>query len=190
MKTPIDVLMDCQHVKRWSMVGTNKESNVASHSFNVAVIAMAIAKKMPLTGDPEHSICYYAITHDVAEAYTGDIPTPTKTRMKKEGFNPDAMEGMAQEEVASEHFQKIIKAADLIDNYVFIREHAVGARGRWAAKEVEGRLSRYLSAASPELQAAASEVLGDILERKNDAVVEREEAQEDRKKVPGILYLF
>lgn len=173
------------------MVGTTKESNVASHSFNVAMIAMAINKRLDgKDPDVNRAVCYYALIHDVAEAYTGDIPTPTKARMKKEGFDPDKMVGMAQESSVPIWIQKIIKAADLIENYVFISEHASGARGRLAAVEVGGRLRGYLDACAPDLREAALTVLRDIGERKSDAVVEREEAQEDRKEMPGILYLY
>jgi len=83
---PIDKLLDCQHVKRWSMIATSANSNVASHSFNVAMIAMAIRKKMFNTAHyTEQDVCYYALIHDVDEAETGDMPTPTKMAIRARG---------------------------------------------------------------------------------------------------------
>ena len=77
MITPIDKLMDLHYTQRWTLVGTNKESTVASHSFNVAMIAMDIRKRMFNTSDAsEMEVCFFALIHDVKETYTGDMPTP------------------------------------------------------------------------------------------------------------------
>lgn len=183
MKTPIDVLMDCHHVKRWSMVGTVASSTVASHSFNVAMIAMEIRKRMFNTIDiDEKTVCYFALIHDVKEAYTGDIPTPTKTGMKVAGFDPDNYcEDHASEQEPPSKVKEIIKAADLIENYIFISEHGTGTRARAAVAEVGGRLRSYLDGASEDLREAAIQTMQYITNRSSDAVEERERLAEARK---------
>lgn len=66
------------HVDRWVMVGTLRRQNLAEHSFNVTMIALRICHHMgtdPVTRD---SVMWYAMTHDLSEVFTGDIPTPVK----------------------------------------------------------------------------------------------------------------
>ena len=183
MNTPIDVLTDCGYVKRWSMVGTDKESTVASHSFDVAMIAMDIRSRMFNTADiGERDVCYFALIHDVKESYTGDIPTPTKTGMKLAGFDPDNYnDDQISEEPAPAKIQAIIKAADLISNYVFISAHGIGTRARVAAAEVGGRLREYLDSASADLRDAATDTMTYIIERGSDADEERKRLEEKRK---------
>lgn len=175
--------MDCAYVKRWTMVGTDKESTVASHSFNVAMLAMAIRSRMfNVPGIDEKTVCYFALIHDVKEAYTGDIPTPTKTGMKLAGFDPDHYnKDHADEPSPVDKVQAIIKAADLIDNYIFISEHGIGTRARAAVDEVGGRLDEYLAGASEDLRRAATETLTYVLTRSSDAIEERERLAQARE---------
>lgn len=89
---PIDKLMDCQHVKRWTLLNTAAQSNVASHSFNVAMIAMAIRHKMFNTLHfSDADVALHALMHDVDEAETGDMPTPTKIAIRAKGVEPNAL---------------------------------------------------------------------------------------------------
>ena len=90
MQTPIDRALDAQYIKRWALVGTVIDNNVAVHSFNVALIAMDIRKRMSYDrAVSEMELCYFAVLHDMREVYTGDIPTPTKEKMKQAGFDPE-----------------------------------------------------------------------------------------------------
>jgi len=183
MKTPIDVLMDCQYVKRWTMVGTDRESTVASHSFGVAMIAMEIRKRMfNVPGIDEKTVCYFALIHDVKESYTGDIPTPTKRGMKAAGFDPDNyQDDHIGEQAPIDKVARIIKAADLIENLIFITEHATGTRGRSAVVEVDERLRTYLDEASEDLRTAAVRTLAYIRFRSSDAIEERTRLAADRE---------
>ena len=182
---PIDKLLDCQHVKRWTLLSTATQSNVASHSFNVAMIALAIRKKMFNTlSFSDHEVAFYALMHDVDEAETGDMPTPTKEAIRKHGVEPNAL--FESQRLAPEpppKIKEIIKLADLIDNYVFIRENGVGTRARVAVDEVRGRLASALVEASPDTGPAARWVLDYILERKSDNdSEERRRLEEDRER--------
>ena len=116
MRTSPDRAYDAQHVKRWSLVATTAESTVASHSFNVAVLAMAIRKQMRNTIDIDvKDVCYYAILHDIDEVFTGDIPTPTKTAMRAQGVEPNTL--FPGQEVAepTDKVRAVVKMADLIE---------------------------------------------------------------------------
>ena len=183
-RKPIDKLMDCQHVKRWNLVATTIESNVASHSFNVAMLAMAINNRMRNCGfTNEMEICYHAIMHDVDEAETGDMPTPTKTALKKAGVDPNALyqtQGKVSKPDAT--VKQIVKLADLIENYTFISEYGAGTRARTAASEVRGRLGDAIAGASEDMADAARWVLAYVQQRRSDEEGERSRFAEDNKR--------
>ena len=183
MITPIDKLMDLHYTQRWTLVGTNKESTVASHSFNVAMIAMDIRKRMFNTSDAsEMEVCFFALIHDVKETYTGDMPTPTKARIKEEGVDVNALDfGFGDELEPSKKIKSIIKAADLIENYLFIKGHGTGTRATVAKDEVGERLSKFLSESADDLQKAAADTMAYILHRRSDDPEERKRIEEGRK---------
>jgi len=147
------------------------------------MIAMDIRKRMFNTiAIDEKTVCYYALIHDVKEAYTGDIPTPTKVAMKTAGFDPDNYhEDHIDESEPTAEIWAIIKAADLIENYIFVYEHGTGTRARAAVEEVGGRLWDYLDGASQDLRDAAAASLKYIQRRSSDAVEERKRLKEARE---------
>lgn len=184
MQTTIDRALDAQHVKRWSLVATTAESNVASHSFNVAVIAMAIRKRMFNTIHFTNAeVCYYALLHDIDEVFTGDLPTPTKMAIRAQGVEPNELFDGQGEKPIPPHIKLIIKIADLIDNYIFISQHGAGTRAAGAASEVRGRLDEALDGAPPDLQRAGREVLSYIEERKSERPEERSRLEEEGKRL-------
>lgn len=184
LKTPVDRMLDAQYTKRWSLVGTDTENTVATHSFNVAVIAMAIRRKMFNTLHiSEADVCYFALLHDIKEVYTGDIPTPTKVKMRAAGFDPETFDPeVPDENQPPPEIKAIIKLADLIDNSIFIAEHGTGTRARVAAAEVSRRLADALDGAPTDLQVAARWVLKYIQERRSESPEERRRFAEDNER--------
>jgi hypothetical protein len=182
---PIDKLMDCQHVKRWTLICTVSPSTVASHSFNVAVLAMAIRHRMR-TGAmlcSEAEICYYAMMHDVDEAETGDMPTPTKAAIRAAGVEPNTLyptQGGVSK--PTESVRGIVKLADLIDNYLFISQQGIGPRAAAAAAEVHGRLARAIDEAPEDMASAARWVWQYVEERRSDEDEERNRIEEDHQR--------
>lgn len=183
MKTPIDRALDAQFVRRWNLVATSSPNNVASHSFNVAVISMAIKDRMFNTASiDDGELCKFAILHDIDEVYTGDLPTPTKEAIRNKGVEPNNLfMGQGEEEPPSEAIKKIIKMADLIDNYTFIRQYGVGIRSERAADEVGKRLNEAIRNVDSDLSAAARYVLEYIEDRRSETDEERERFERDRK---------
>jgi len=68
-------------IKRWGLMRNAVEEDVAQHSWDVAVLAHALAViSRDVFGqavDP-HAVATRALFHDAAEAITGDLPTPVK----------------------------------------------------------------------------------------------------------------
>lgn len=193
MITPIEKMLDLQYVQRWTTVGTTRESNVAVHSFNVAVIAMALYREIyNKVGYTERDVCYYAIIHDYLEAYSGDISTPVKEAMRESGFCPDRFDYGAPREMLPERGmpQAIVKMADLIDNWNFIREHADGARGKKAVDLASRKLQEAVKESCEDLQEAARKVIDRILERPFDDPEKRRKAQEHAEEAVRIREEF
>ncbi|MBR1867253.1 MAG: 5'-deoxynucleotidase [Clostridia bacterium] len=70
-----------KHIKRWSLMRSQVEENVMEHSWQVAVIAHAVAiiKNEMFKGnvDAYKAMCL-ATYHETGEVITGDLPTPIK----------------------------------------------------------------------------------------------------------------
>jgi hypothetical protein len=175
MNTPIHKLLDLQHVKRWNMVGITTEDTVPSHSFRVAMIAMAIrkviARDRPVSWT-EQEVCYYALIHDVKECHTGDIATPTKIKMAENGFRADDYQYEDEDEDhPTPELETLVKVADLIDAWVFIAEHGMGARARENEKGIFESMIDKINSCDEVIRNAACEVVDNIKHRpktKND----------------------
>ena len=70
-----------RHIKRWSLMRNAIDEDVAQHSWEVAVLAHALAViARDVFGqrvDP-NAVAARALFHDATEAITGDLPTPVK----------------------------------------------------------------------------------------------------------------
>lgn len=68
-------------IKRWGLMRNAVEEDVAQHSWEVAVLAHALAViSRDVLGQPvdPNSVATRALFHDATEAITGDLPTPVK----------------------------------------------------------------------------------------------------------------
>ena len=139
---------------RWSLMRNTKQEDLKQHSYDVAVIAhglATIAKNIHHnpTLDPDKAATY-ALFHDTAEVFTGDIPTPIKHfggGVMKE-FT-DRLERMAIDKMVSslpaplqssyqlvfdipESYKGIIKAADRIAALKKCREEIAAGNPEFA----------------------------------------------------------
>lgn len=68
-------------IRRWQLMRSTREENIMEHSFQVAVLAHALAViQNEVYGgkiDVERAVLY-ALYHEVSEVMTGDMPTPVK----------------------------------------------------------------------------------------------------------------
>lgn len=73
-----------QYINRWGLMRNTYTENIKEHSFDVAIIAHAIAliHNELATSEEEkvdpYKIQSYALFHDCTEIITGDLPTPIK----------------------------------------------------------------------------------------------------------------
>ena len=152
-------------IRRWGLMKSVTDENIAEHSAQVAQIAHAIAliKNKKFGGDLDvNKIAAIALYHETSEVLTGDLPTPIKyynsairnsykdiehtanqklLSMLPEEFRED-YEKIVEIDVDSyEH--KIVKAADKLSAYIKAVEEMQSGNREFAmaqkalAKEVE-----------------------------------------------------
>jgi len=104
--------------------------------------------------------------HDRVEAYSGDIATPVKRAMREAGFDANGSTYGAPEEVGpTEHICALLKIADKIENWNFIRQYGVGDRAEVAKNYCQTDLLDAINHADEDLRQAAEKVLVEIQHR-------------------------
>ncbi|SEW21953.1 5'-deoxynucleotidase [Ruminococcaceae bacterium KH2T8] len=153
-----------QYINRWGLMRNNRVENIKEHSFDVAVIAHALAvlhnAKFP---DPikvdRYQVLAYALYHDCTEIITGDLPTPIKYRNEtiKQAYKEveheaaERLSSLLPEVMQDEYLElldpayegeegimikKLVKAADRIAAYIkCLTEEASGNTEFTSAKE-------------------------------------------------------
>lgn len=143
----IHEVLRASDIQRWSMVRMSRKQNLAEHSFNVTMIAMALAEELGV--DPKE-VAYYAITHDLDEIYTGDIPSHTKKEMRRLGLRTEALEGLITDDAPGMTWV-IIKVADFLEALWYVEENGVGSHAKEVQSWVDAEFSTYLSALDKKL---------------------------------------
>ena len=128
-----------RYIARWSLMRNTRTENVEEHSYEVAVLAHALAaigrEVFHKDADPDKAATA-ALFHDAPEIITGDMPTPIKY------YNPDIktaykqVEAVAQDKLLSmlppelaavyeplvresdESVRRYVKAADKLSAYI------------------------------------------------------------------------
>lgn len=149
-------------IKRWGLMRNAIEENVATHSWEVATLAhaLAIIRNRHFGGVVNvDRVATAALYHDATEVITGDMPTPVKyhSRVMREAFTD--IEHKAEGELLA------LLPEDLRDEFApYIRE------SRWTPEEKElikaaDRLSALLKcqaemqAGNKEFEPAAGHIL-------------------------------
>ena len=75
------LLSRMKYINRWGLMRNTRPENIEEHSLEVAVLAHALAllHNMRFGGNLDCGrVVMLAVYHDVAEIFTGDLPTPVK----------------------------------------------------------------------------------------------------------------
>lgn len=129
------------YIRRWGMVSTVREQDVASHSCRVALITLFLLEEIIKHLGPSDRLIRsaryirstamaMAVVHDLDEVFSGDIPSPFKKWVgEKAGplTRPFGMESLFFEWSLSEENQlccELVHWADAVEAWVFIAENA------------------------------------------------------------------
>ena len=152
-------------IKRWGLMRNAIEENVATHSWEVATLAHALAliRNRYFDGEVDaNAVATAALYHDAAEVITGDMPTPVKyhSSVMRQAFAD--IEGKAQaellallpeplRELMAEQIQEsrwpaevklLVKAADRLSAYLKCEAELRAGNQEFAqaAREIRRRL--------------------------------------------------
>ncbi|HET8799910.1 MAG TPA: 5'-deoxynucleotidase [Marinobacter sp.] len=149
-------------IKRWGLMRNAIEENVATHSWEVATIAHALAliRNRHFGGHINADrVAAAALYHDATEVITGDLPTPVKyhSTVMREAFGD--IEHKAEAELLA------LLPTDLREDFApYVRESRLPAEDRELIKAAD-RLSAWLKcraeirAGNKEFDPAARQIL-------------------------------
>lgn len=108
------MLSRMKYILRWSLMRNTRGENVCEHSYDVAVIAHALAllTNRRFGGSVDIGKCVsMALYHDAPEILTGDLPTPVKY------YNPSIRDAYRQVEDISANELLSLLPDDLREDY-------------------------------------------------------------------------
>ncbi len=154
-----------RYIGRWGLKRNSVPENVMEHSWEVAVIAhaLAVVRNVEFGGQVDADrVAVTALFHDASEVYTGDMPSPIKYHSPAITQAYKAIEQQAQYDLQQtlpaglqtvyqgllveaewdEQTHELIKAADIIAAVLKCRAELLAGNQEFAvaAKEVEARL--------------------------------------------------
>lgn len=119
----INDILRATGVTRWHIVRTVRPQSLAEHTFDVTMIARAIAK---IAGYDDYEIIKAALLHDLDEIITGDIPTPTKERARANGFEINELYKSVTGREISPDEALIVHLADKMADLYWLWMYALG----------------------------------------------------------------
>ena len=154
-----------RYIARWALMRNTRTENVEEHSYEVAVLAHALAaigrEIYRKDIDPDRAATA-ALFHDAPEIITGDMPTPIKY------YNPDIKTAYRQVEAVAQDKLLSMLPPELVSVYEpLVRESDEGVRRYVKAAD---KLSAYIKcveegkAGNAEFKMAAGQTLAALKE--------------------------
>jgi len=119
----INDILRASGVTRWHIVRTVRPQSLAEHTFDVVMIARAVAK---IAGVDDYEIIKAALLHDLDEIVTGDIPTPTKQKARDNGWELNNLYQTVTGRELSPDESLIIRLSDKMADLHWLWLHALG----------------------------------------------------------------
>ena len=109
--------------RRWGIVRTLREQNVATHSYYVALMMKPLMEHYGYCNPARvRDAMYYALIHDRDEVLTGDLPTPLKSRMPKNALDEVTREFGLKAECDDPVIKLATKVLDTTEALMFLAE--------------------------------------------------------------------
>lgn len=155
-------LLALSHAPRWSTVAHSRPQTVSDHTFRVMVILIELGERLKVP--VSHAALTFAMMHDGAEALTGDIPGDFKERLP-EGSLASAEKSfapwLARMPTLTETEARLIKLADRIETFTFIKIFGVGPHATRVTEWCRERMAKLIKDGEKPI---VRELIMDILE--------------------------
>lgn len=158
----INDILRASGVTRWHIVRTVRPQSLAEHTFDVVMIARAIAK---IAGVDDYEIIKAALLHDLDEIVTGDIPTPTKQKARDNGFEiNDLYKSVTGRQLGTDE-ATIIHLADKMADLYWLWLHALGPHSNQVYETMAEAYNNYVRSESvpDNIREAATDVQMQVL---------------------------
>lgn len=146
-------LLRANSVKRFHIVNTVRSQSLSEHQFGVAVFSAELGRRLGWSDQQIHAVVSAAILHDAGEARTGDIPTPTKKRLRAalgDAFDDVLSEFDAYDSNAlPDQVTQVLKCADFLDSMHFLNEHRVGRHADVVMDDIYDDAQSYFNQCQP-----------------------------------------
>jgi 5'-deoxynucleotidase YfbR-like HD superfamily hydrolase len=118
-------------IGRWSIVRTIRYQSVATHSYYVALMMPRLLRQYGID-DPALLLLAteYALSHDMSEVLTGDVPTPAKKRILSGTFDVLEKEFNLSLPEVPKSVELATKCLDLFEAALFLAEEIGMGNGR------------------------------------------------------------
>lgn len=138
----VEAVMRFGAVKRWHMIDTTRQQTLAEHSAAVAALVYLCAMKANSFFGSAFVVAGHALLHDMAETFTGDFPSHSKSRIAgvkdlEEEMLPDIWKSYPNNDQ-----RLLIKLCDLADGIRFIRLHGIDITSKHAREGLEEQLRK------------------------------------------------
>lgn len=141
----INDILRASGVTRWHIVRTVKPQSLAEHTFDVVMIARAIAK---LAGYDDSEIVKAALLHDLDEIVNGDFPTPSKQRALDKGWDLNELyRNITGREIGDDE-SLIIHLADKMADLYWLWLHALGPHANRVYEIMADRFNEHVRSES------------------------------------------
>lgn len=147
-------MLEASNVHRWHIVPMARQQTLADHQWRVAMIVMYITRDCPHSFRSGAIWC--ALTHDLDEVLTGDIPAPVK---KHVSFNLDINLPDWADRMDTPGRKEVVKMADLLESWLFCQENALRDKERYTATLIFGRVRCMRSTMPKEVAQRVDEVI-------------------------------
>lgn len=145
----MESVLRMQSVTRWHMLETSSGQSLSAHSANVALLAMLIASTAPaFYFDPPSDVAAAALIHDIAEVFTGDIPSHMKAHLTGLDKVEEAVIHPVFIVPVNPNTQALIKLCDMADAVRFIWKHATDATGEAVYESIFEQMTDKLTEVS------------------------------------------
>lgn len=133
-----------QHVRRFNFERCNRYQSVAEHSLLVALLCYDAAAEMGLDEREREAAAVAGMSHDLAEAVTGDIPYLVRRELGAREV--DALDSKALHELGARpvetRFRPLVEFCDALELLMYLKEEAES--GNVSLARIEGETMRRL----------------------------------------------